>query len=86
MNIFPPALGTLLFHAKPGDRLEKGDLIAQVLAEPGSGEGAVDVVAPEAGLLMARSEVRLAWPGEKIAALICEREVEGNRLGNLLSP
>jgi predicted deacylase len=86
MNIFPPALGTLLFHAKPGDRLEKGDLIAQVLVEPGSREGAVDVVAPEAGLLMARSKIRLARPSEKIAALICDREVEGNRLGNMLSP
>lgn len=86
MNIFPPALGTLMFYAKPGDRLKKGDPIARLLVNPGASDGAVDILAPEAGLLMARSRERLARPGAKIAGLVCDHEVEGNRLGNMLSP
>lgn len=76
-----PAGGVLVFHRKPGDRLEEGDLVADVV-DPVDGT-VTPVRTGSAGLLYARIATRFVQPGKRIG------KVAGTtlrRTGPLLSP
>jgi hypothetical protein len=76
-----PSSGIVMFHAAPGDRLEAGALVAEVV-DPISGERAA-LRCQSAGLLYARSAARFAAAGQRLG------KVAGttiSRRGKLLSP
>ena len=75
-----PQAGVVVFHRRPGERVEAGDLIAD-LVDVDSG-AVVAVRAQSAGVLSARMSTRWATPGERLA------KVAGTtlaRTGKLLS-
>ena len=62
-----PQAGVVVFHRKPGDRVEAGALIADVVdADTGA---VVAVLAQSAGLLYARVSTRWATPGKRLAKI-----------------
>lgn len=75
-----PAGGVLVFHAKPGDYLEAGQLVADVI-DP-INDRLVPVYCSHAGLLYARSVRRMATAGMVIAHVAGR---EAYRSGYLLS-
>jgi uncharacterized protein len=79
--ITAPGAGVVVFHQKPGARVEVGELIAELIdAETGQ---ALPLRAQSAGVLYARSATRWAWPGKRLA------KIAGTSLarkGKLLSP
>lgn len=75
------ASGIVMFRAAPGDRLEAGALVAEIV-DPVSG-ASTEVRSQSAGLLYARSAARFALPGQRLG------KVAGTtfgRSGKLLSP
>jgi uncharacterized protein len=76
-----PHAGVVVFHRRPGDRVQPGDAIADVVC-PASGQVST-VRAGTAGVLYARMATRWAAPGARLA------KVAGTvplRNGKLLSP
>jgi len=73
--------GVVVFHVAPGQRLEAGTLVADVVDVDSGAVTPVRTVS--AGLLYARVSTRWAWPGKRLA------KVAGTSLarsGKLLSP
>ncbi|KAB0682558.1 succinylglutamate desuccinylase/aspartoacylase family protein [Aureimonas leprariae] len=68
-----PVGGAILFHARPGDRVEEGQLVATVIASPGEAEGEVAVTAPQAGLILTRRSQRSTRVGEDLMKLLGSR-------------
>ncbi|TWB16390.1 hypothetical protein FBZ98_109207 [Rhizobium sp. ERR 922] len=54
-----PQAGTVLFHRNIGERVEEGDLLATIITAPGMPDGAIDIRAPQAGLIVTRVSDRL---------------------------
>jgi predicted deacylase len=54
-----PQAGTVLFHRNIGERVSKGDLLATIIVAPGMPDGAIEVRAPQAGLIVTRVSDRL---------------------------
>ena len=80
-NIVAPHAGVIVFAKRPGDRIESGEVVAEII-DPVAGL-VTPVVARHAGLLYARALRRYASPGDTLA------HVAGSvpfRTGNLLSP
>jgi predicted deacylase len=65
-----PAGGTILFHAKPGDRVESGQLIAEIVANPGRKDGSVEVRAPQGGFVLTRRARRFIRMGDNLFKII----------------
>ncbi|MDT8990020.1 succinylglutamate desuccinylase/aspartoacylase family protein [Curvibacter sp. APW13] len=79
--ITAPHAGVVVFHRQPGDRVQAGDVIAEIV-EPAS--GMVSAVRCESdGLLYARCALRWATPGKRLAKIAGTRLA---RTGKLLSP
>ena len=79
--ITAPSAGVVVFHRQPGDRVDAGDVIAD-LVDVDSGE-VTPLRCRYAGLLYARVATRWATPGKRLA------KIAGTTLarsGNLLSP
>ncbi|MES2977549.1 MAG: succinylglutamate desuccinylase/aspartoacylase family protein [Pseudomonadota bacterium] len=76
-----PTFGVVVFHRRPGDLVQAGELIAD-LVDPQTG-AIVPVRCQSAGVFYARSGVRWAAPGKRLG------KIAGNTLqrsGKLLSP
>lgn len=67
-----PAAGTVLFHRNIGERVEKGDLLATIITAPGMPDGTLDVVAPQAGLIVTRVSDRLVRRGADLMKIGCD--------------
>lgn len=76
-----PTEGVVIYHARLGDTVRKGEVIASVVDPLGE---AVDVCAETEGVLFARHDQRFAWPG-KVIGKIAGSEVLPDRVGNLLT-
>jgi hypothetical protein len=70
--IHAPAGGTILYHAKPGDRVEAGALIAEIITDPGVRDGAVEIHAPQAGYVLTRRSRRFIRMGDDLFKIIGE--------------
>jgi predicted deacylase len=68
--ICTPAGGPILYAVGPGDRVEQGDLIATILAEPGNPDANVALTAPQAGLILTRRTRRLSRRGDDLVKLL----------------
>jgi uncharacterized protein len=76
-----PAAGVVVFHARPGDRVEAGARVADLVDID---SGAVQpLVAQSAGLLYARMATRWATPGRRVAGIA---GTTLQRSGKLLGP
>lgn len=76
-----PAAGVVVFHAAPGDRIEAGAVVADLVDID---SGAVrPLVAQSAGLLYARMATRWATPGRRVAGIA---GTTLQRSGKLLGP
>lgn len=64
-----PAGGTLLYHVGVGDRVSKGDLLAEILVRPGEPDGVVAVTAPQDGLILSRRMRRFIRVGDDVLKL-----------------
>ncbi len=76
-----PSAGVVVFRASPGDRLDAGALVAEVV-DTDSGE-VTPVLAKSAGVLYARVATRWATPGKRLAKIAGSTLT---RTGKLLSP
>jgi predicted deacylase len=79
--VFATTSGVVVFHRNVGDRVLKGDAIAD-LVDPVSGD-LVTLVAPTSGTLYARTASRWAYAGMRLAKVA---GTEATRSGHLLSP
>ncbi len=68
--IAAPRAGAILFDVVPGDRVEKGSRLASIVHSPGEEDGAVDILAPQAGYVLTRSSVRSARAGDDLIKLV----------------
>lgn len=64
--------GAVVFDVQPGDRVEKGALLATIVAEPGEADGADEIRAPQAGYILTRRAVRAVRAGEDLVKLVGE--------------
>jgi hypothetical protein len=80
-DIVAPTAGVVVFARKPGDRIESGDLIAE-LVDPMAGR-TTPLRAQRPGVLYARAVRRYANPGETVARIAGKIAF---RTGYLLSP
>ena len=80
-TILAPRAGVIVFHRKPGDRVEAGDLIAD-LFDPDAG-ATLPLRCQAGGVLFARCATRWAAPGQRLAQIAGEKAV---RTGKLLGP
>ncbi|TIM22248.1 MAG: succinylglutamate desuccinylase/aspartoacylase family protein, partial [Mesorhizobium sp.] len=54
-----PRAGAILYDVKPGDRVEKGALLASIVHAPGEAGGRTQVFAPQAGIILTRRSRRI---------------------------
>jgi predicted deacylase len=80
-DIVAPTAGVVVFARKPGDRVDAGDLIAELI-DPMAGR-TTPLRAQRPGVIYARSVRRYANPGETVARIAGKVPF---RTGNLLSP
>lgn len=81
MPLYAPHGGVVVFHRTPGDEVQAGDLIAELL-DPFSGS-TTPMLAPVSGLFFARENRRIAVAGMSIGKVA---GAEATRSGDLLSP
>ena len=67
-----PRGGAILFHVAPGERVRKGAKLATIVHTPGEEDGAVDLLAPQAGYILTRSARRSGRAGDDIVKLVGE--------------
>lgn len=79
--ITAPAAGVVVFHAAPGERIEAGAVVAD-LVDPDTG-AVTPLRAQSAGVLYARTATRWATPGKRLAKIAGTALA---RTGRLLSP
>jgi predicted deacylase len=65
-----PRGGIVLYHREIGDRVASGDLLATILFDPAAEDGAVDIHAPQAGLVLSRRDQRILRPGEDVMKIV----------------
>jgi predicted deacylase len=80
-QVTAPAAGLVVYRARLGDRVDAGDVVATIV-DPLGGE--VEVAARTAGVLFARHDQPVAWPG-KVIGKIAGREPLPERTGKLLA-
>ncbi|MER8927740.1 succinylglutamate desuccinylase/aspartoacylase family protein [Mesorhizobium sp. M0859] len=68
-----PCSGAVLYHVKPGDRVEKGDLLATIVHSPGEPEGTADILAPQSGYVLTRHMHRFTRRGSDLMKIIGDR-------------
>lgn len=78
-----PRAGALLYHVKPGDRVEEGQTLVTIVHSPGEPDGRIDVVAPQSGLILTRRNHRATYAGDDLLKLIGNRASETHRPGAL---
>ncbi|MTI16754.1 peptidase M14 [Rhodobacteraceae bacterium RKSG542] len=65
-----PASGIILYAVSPGDVVKEGDLLATLITEPGNSDSAIEVRAPQAGLILTRRSHRFTRSGDALLKLL----------------
>lgn len=78
-----PRAGAILFHVEPGQRVKKGAKLATIVHTPGEPDGAVDVLAPQAGYILTRLSHRSGRAGDDIVKLVGEAKSARPKAGAL---
>lgn len=78
-----PVGGTILFHVRPGDRVEAGQLLAEIVARPGEPGGAFAVHAPQAGFILTRRARRFVRMGDDLVKLVGDKPSASAQAGAL---
>ncbi len=78
-----PKAGAILYAVKPGDRVEKGDLLATIVHAPGEPDGRLEVRAPQAGYVLTRRSHRITRARDDLVKLVGSGRSEDARSGTL---
>jgi len=78
-----PVGGTILYHVSPGDRVETGQLLAEVVTRPGEPDGAVQVHAPQKGFVLTRRMRRFIRMGDDLLKLVADQPSSSAKIGAL---
>ncbi len=78
-----PRAGAILFHVDPGQRVRKGAKLATIVHTPGERDGALDILAPQAGYVLTRVSKRSGRAGDDIIKLIGETRSAKPKAGAL---
>ncbi|WP_322987788.1 succinylglutamate desuccinylase/aspartoacylase family protein [Hoeflea sp.] len=78
-----PAGGTILFHVAPGERVQAGQMVAEIIVDPGRSGGAVAVTAPQAGYVLTRRIRRFVRMGDNLLKIIGDNQAVASRTGAL---
>jgi predicted deacylase len=65
-----PKGGLLLFHVLPGERVEPGTLLAEIVGEPGEAASVAEVRAETAGLVLTRISPRSVRVGDDLIKIV----------------
>lgn len=74
-----PEAGTVLFHRDIGERVEAGERLVTIVTRPGFPEGAIEVRAPQAGLIVTRVSSRFARRRGDLMKIACDLPSRANR-------
>ena len=78
-----PKGGAVLYAVKPGDQVQKGDLLATVVHAPGEPGGRAEVRAPQAGYVLTRRSHRITRAREDLVKLVGSQRSGDARSGTL---
>lgn len=78
-----PKAGAVLYHVRPGDRVERGARLATIVHAPGEPDGHTEVIAPQAGYILTRRGHRITRSGEDLLKLIGGQRSADARSGTL---
>lgn len=81
--VLAPVGGTILFHVAPGERVEAGQALAEIIVNPGRDGGTVTVHAPQAGFVLTRRIRRFIRIGDNLLKIIGETAAVASRKGAL---
>ncbi len=81
-----PEAGAILFHKDIGERIKTGDLLATILTRPGMPDGAVEVRAPQDGLIVTRVSTRIARRRSDLMKIACAEPSRAIRRPGTLEP
>lgn len=81
--VLAPVGGTILFHVAPGARVEAGQLVAEIIVNPGRDNGTVAVHAPQAGFVLTRRIRRFIRMGDNLLKIIGDEAAVASRKGAL---
>ena len=81
--VLAPVGGTILFHVAPGERVETGQLLAEIIINPGRDDGAVAVLAPQSGFVLTRRIRRFIRMGDNLLKIIGDSAAVASRQGAL---
>lgn len=70
-----PTGGTILFHVAPGDRVEAGQMLAEIIVNPGRKNGTVAILAPQSGYVLTRRIRRFIRMGDNLIKIIGDAPV-----------
>ncbi|MEM5470942.1 succinylglutamate desuccinylase/aspartoacylase family protein [Hoeflea sp. AS60] len=65
-----PVGGTILFHVRTGERVEAGQLLAEIVSRPGEAGGTVGVHAPQSAFVLTRRMRRFIRMGDDLLKLV----------------
>jgi len=74
-----PEAGAILFYHNIGERVGAGDLLAKIIARPGLAGGTIDILAPQAGLIVTRVSQRFARRGGNLMKIACDQPSAASR-------
>ncbi|MCG7509154.1 succinylglutamate desuccinylase/aspartoacylase domain-containing protein [Mesorhizobium retamae] len=78
-----PKAGALLYDAKPGDWVKKGDRLATIVHAPGEPGGRVEIFAPQDGYILTRRSHRITRKGDDLVKLVGSKRSDDARSGTL---
>lgn len=81
--VLAPVGGTILFHVAPGERVEAGQVVAEIIVSPGREAGTVAVPAPQAGFVLTRRIRRFIRMGDNLLKIIGDQPAVASRKGAL---
>jgi len=81
--VLAPVGGTILFHVAPGERVEAGQMVAEIVVNPGRPDGAVAITAPQAGFVLTRRIRRFIRMGDNLLKIIGDAPAVASRKGAL---
>lgn len=81
--VLAPVGGTILFHVNPGDRVQAGQLLAEIIINPGIKDGLVEIHAPQSGYVLTRRIRRFIRMGDNLLKIIGDAAAVDARKGAL---
>ena len=81
--VLAPVGGTILYHVAPGERVEAGQLLAEIVTSPGRPDGTTRVPAPQAGYVLTRRIRRFVRMGDNLLKVIGDSAAVDSRMGAL---